>query len=852
MKKIIYILCLFALSNCNLFKKNKSYAPPADVSTISDSSRILENEQVDKNNEPATYQPSREKFWDLIHTKLNLSFDYKHKEGIGNAILILRPWFYAQDSLVLGAKKMDIKSLTCINGKSIKQYKTDSTKIYIYFEKAVTDTVQIQISYIAKPYQQKSKGSLAITEDRGLYFINADSSEPEKPTQIWTQGETEAASCWFPTIDAPNEKMTQEINLTVDSALTTLSNGKLVKTIYHNNKTKTDTWLQLKPHAPYLAMAAIGPWQVYHDKWRDSIVVDYLMEKEYIKYAKLIFGKTPNMLEFFSKKLHVDYPWDKFSQVVARDYVSGAMENTSAVLHGEFLNHDSAQHLDNSYEDVVSHELFHHWFGDLVTCESWSNLPLNESFATYGEYMWREFEYGQDNAEAHRLGYMSRYFTEAENKKEPLIRYVYKDKEDMFDSHSYQKGGLVLYTLRKLVGEDAFYKSLELYLKKNSFKTAEIHDLRLAFEEVTGKDLNWFFNQFFLAAGHPEIYVDKVYDATNKKLVITLAQGEYQNYSFPIDIEVGLVGETKILKLHIKPDQEIYEFDMAQEPQYIIIDPGKNWLCQWKINNTPKQWQTQYEVSNKFMDQYEALEALKVYVNADAETRDMVYSLLTKSLHSNKEGIVEASLKIIDEIEEISLVKSNFEKELIMLYQTAKQSSIRNKSILIINKINDSTLKDIYIKAIKDPSYMVMSNALEGLLTYDTTAAVKMAEECLSTTNKNKQTIGLAIASRYGKSYYSESFARMLPLFSINTKIALITYMGNYLTRINDVEEAKSILKLFEKESTYNTTPWYYQYMIRGNLDAALEMQKSEAIKVEINKTLNLLPPGGSMKMEIK
>ena len=422
----------------------------------------------------------------------------------------------------------------------------------------------------------------------------------------------------------------------------------------------------------------------------------------------------------------------------------------------------------------------------------------------------------------------------------------------MIDSHSYQKGGLVLYTLRKLVGEEAFYKSLELYLKKNSFKTAEIHDLRLAFEEVTGKDLNWFFNQFFLTAGHPEIYVDKVYDATNKKLVITLAQGEYQNYSFPIDIEVGLVGETKLLKLHIKPDQEIYEFDMAQEPQYIIIDPGKNWLCQWKINNTPKQWQTQYEVSNKFTDQYEALEALKVYLNADADTRDMVYILLTKSLHSNKEGIVEASLKIIDEIEEISLVKSNFEKELIMLYQTAKQSSIRNKSILIINKINDSTLKDIYIKAIKDPSYMVMSNALEGLLTYDTTAAVKMAEECLSTTNKNKQTIGLAIASRYGKSYYSESFARMLPLFSINTKIALITYMGNYLTRINEVEEAKSILKLFEKESTYTTAPWYYQYMIRGNLDAALEMQKSEAIKVEINKTLDLLPPGGSMKMEIK
>lgn len=153
-----------------------------------------------------------------------------------------------------------------------------------------------------------------------------------------------------------------------------------------------------QPHAPYLFMMSIGEYSIVKDTWK-KIPVNYYVEKEYEKDAKAIFGNTPEMIEFYSKTLGVDYVWPKYSQVIVRDYVSGAMENTSATVHGEFLQQHSRDLLDENNEDVISHELFHQWFGDLVTCESWSNLPLNESFATYGEYLWREYKYGRDDAD---------------------------------------------------------------------------------------------------------------------------------------------------------------------------------------------------------------------------------------------------------------------------------------------------------------------------------------------------------------------------------------------------------------------------------------------------------------------
>ncbi|HEY0262800.1 MAG TPA: M1 family metallopeptidase, partial [Chitinophagales bacterium] len=442
------------------------------------------------------YRASATKVNDLIHVDLKVKFDYEKQQLNGIAELTLQPHFFATKELVLDAKNFIFHKVVLLeNGDEenlLYTYDTAQIKIDLGKEFPAGKPYKILINYTAKPNEKRIGGSEAIKSDKGLFFINPLGKEKNKPTQIWTQGETESNSGWFPCIDKPNQKMTDQIEMTVDTQYVTLSNGLLVSSSNNNDGTRTDTWKMDLPHAPYLVMMAIGKYAIVKDKWRDK-EVNYYVEPEFADVAKDIFGNTPEMMETFSKELGVDYAWQKYAQITARDYVSGAMENTSATLHGDFLQRTKRQLIDEKREDIIAHELFHQWFGDLVTCESWSNIPLNESFATYGEYLWNEHKYGNFYADWKQYAQAQAYFRESQFKNVDLIRYYYRNREDMFDRHSYSKGGAILKMLRAYVGDSAFFKSLNLYLKTNQFKSVEVHNLRLAFEEVTGRDMNTFF-----------------------------------------------------------------------------------------------------------------------------------------------------------------------------------------------------------------------------------------------------------------------------------------------------------------------------------------------------------------------
>ncbi|QKG53755.1 M1 family metallopeptidase [Hymenobacter sp. BRD67] len=441
----------------------------------------------------APLQPAATQITDVLDTKLDVRFDYAHQYLLGTAVLTLRPHFYAQSDLKLDAKGFDIKSVQLLSGKGPKvlTYKYDGRQLTIALDHAYSreQPYQVRIAYVAKPNELPAGGSEAITAAKGLYFINPLGKEANKPRQIWTQGETQSSSCWFPTIDQPNQRMTQEIAMTVEDQFKTLSNGLLIASKKNADGSRTDTWRQTLPAAPYLTMMAVGDFAVVSDTWHGK-AVDYYVEPKYKSTAKAVFGRTPEMMDFFSKKLGIDYPWEKYSQISVRDYVSGAMENATATVHGAAIQATRRELLDATYEtseSIIAHELFHHWFGDYVTCESWSNLPLNESFANYSQYLWAEYKYGADAAALVQQQDLTHYLEEAESKREPLIRYHYANREDMFDRHSYEKGGRVLHMLRKYIGDDAFFAGLNHYLTKNKLTAVEISKLRTAFEETTGK-----------------------------------------------------------------------------------------------------------------------------------------------------------------------------------------------------------------------------------------------------------------------------------------------------------------------------------------------------------------------------
>ncbi|MFZ4770893.1 MAG: M1 family metallopeptidase, partial [Ferruginibacter sp.] len=566
-----------------------------------------QNEELADTSWKKVYRESYARINNLVHTKLDVKFDYDKSFLYGKEWLTLKPHFYPTDSVLLDAKGMEIKEVSVVKGmeKAKLKYAYDGMQLNIKLDKSYTrnDSYTLYIEYVSKPNELKVEGSAAITDAKGLYFINPKGEEKDKPTQIWTQGETEANSVWFVTIDKPNQKTTEEIYMTVPSKYVTLSNGLLKSQKKNTDGTRTDYWKMDQPHSPYLFFMGVGDYAIIKDVPYKGKEVSYYVEKPYAPYAKGIFGNTPEMIKFFSEKLGVEYPWAKYAQIVGRDYVSGAMENTTATLHQESAYQNNRQLADgNIWEETIAHELFHQWFGDLVTAESWSNLTVNESFANYSEYLWDEYKYGKDYADAHNFEDMQGYILSGSDKKN-LVRFHYSNKEDMFDAVSYNKGGRILHMLRNYVGDDAFFKSLNNYLTTNKYKAGEAAQLRLAFEEVTGKDLNWFWNQWYYGSGHPKLKISYNYDVPGvAKVYVEQTQKSDKVFKLPIAIDIYTAGNKVRQNVWIENKLDSFSFPYSSKPELINVDADKILLAEKTDNKSEENILTQWKYAKTYLD----------------------------------------------------------------------------------------------------------------------------------------------------------------------------------------------------------------------------------------------------------
>ncbi|HLP21839.1 MAG TPA: M1 family metallopeptidase, partial [Chitinophagales bacterium] len=713
--------------------------------------------------------------------------------------ITLKPHFYPQYTLTLDAKQFDIKQVSLVTGPDSReglQYTYDSLELKIQLDKKYEAGQQfkIYIEYTAKPEELKKGGSAAITDDKGLYFINPLGKDTSKPIQIWTQGETESNSCWFPTIDKPNQKFTDEIYITHLKKYSSLSNGVLVSSTPVNDSMVTDYWKMDLPHAPYLVMMAVGDFAIVRDMWRD-VPVNYYVEKAYEPYAKKIFGNTPEMMEFFSQKLGFDYPWPKYSQVVVRDYVSGAMENTSATLHGEFIQRDSRELLDETYEDVISHELFHQWFGDLVTSESWSNLPLNESFATYGEYLWNEYKYGREYADYKLQMNFDKYMVEANEKNVDLARFYYEDKEDMFDAHSYEKGGLLLHYLRKTVGDEAFFKSVELYLKTNQFKPVEIHQLRMAFEEVTGKDMNWFFNQWFYNSGHPMLNVSYSYDADS--IYVTIEQKHNiekpLTYQLPFRIDVWYGKVISSYNVVLKKKSQVFAFQAYGKPDLIDFDAERVVLASKKENKTIENYVFQYHNAPLFAQRYDALKALTEKQKESAAARQTFVDAMRDPAYFLRQFA-------IDELEIPKDNKDSILAAMAELIKSDKVSTVRRSAILKLSKQPTAVdYKAYYETAIGDSSYEVAASALKAINEVDTKKALEIAKQFEKSDNHDMAGSVADVYAKEGDESYQGFFETKLRNIAGINKYSLLYYYANFLTRMDKAVVLKGIQTIEEQ-----------------------------------------------------
>lgn len=609
------------LASCGFAFSSVSFAQtPAPTATPQQSHGRLEG----------TVHTRPPRTFDAQHYLIRTRFDVPNKTVIGDETMTLKPLAANFNSFTLDAANMNIESVT-LEGKNVPLRFTmspDKLTINLDHAYAPTDTITIRIRYRAAP-------------QRGLYFVSpppsTNAARPSKPAQIWTQGEPEDNHYWFPCYDFPDDKATSEQFITVPQNQIAISNGALLDKKTNDDGTQTFHWTMNKPHSSYLISLIVGDFAKVADAYK-NIAVEYYTYHNTETDARRSFGKTPQMMGWFSEALRYEYPYNKYAQTVVAGFIFGGMENVTATTQAdnEILNRaDEAP--QTSADNLVSHELSHQWFGDLVTCKDWSQAWLNEGFATFMEASFKEHEAGHD-AYLFELRNDARTYMREDTARyrRPLVYNRYRAPIDLFDATLYQKGALVLHMLRGIVGDETFWRALNLYLKENEYRNVETADLQRAFEKVSNRKLDWFFDQWVMKAGYPELRVRYVYDAAAKRLTLNVAQTQTPDditpavFRLPVEIELATANSSRTEKIEITGREQSFTFSMDGEPRMIRFDKDSRILKTLDFPQSTAMLSYQLTHSADAVGRIEAAEAL-----AHAATKQA-------SLGEEKNPVIEA------------------------------------------------------------------------------------------------------------------------------------------------------------------------------------------------------------------
>ncbi|MBC8043928.1 MAG: HEAT repeat domain-containing protein [Rhizobacter sp.] len=715
-------------------------------------------------------QQTRARKFDLLHTKISMGFDWTAKAINAEAELKLVPLSDNFTTVELDAGDMIISGISLAPNqplpvastsaaaqpsKPAKTSKQKSAKTRKAIDKpklvlapAATPTI---LEYPALAFDTTGEGlsiklgrvvgvsdtlTLRITyratpKNRGLIFITPSAEFPDKPYQIWTQGESEDTRYWVPTYDAPNDKATSEILATVGDSMVTSSNGRLISSVKNGNGTRTDHWLQDKPHSTYLLTFIAGDFKIIEDGWTNKsgrrIPVQYYLTPKNEKYARLIYGQTPDMMDWFSKKIGYDYPWDKYAQIAVSDFTAGGMENTSATTMYEYIEIDDRAALDYPMTSLIAHELAHQWWGDLVTAKDWSNLTLNEGFATFFEAAYFEKGVSYPDMQNEFLGMGRKYFSAVRGgRNRPIVSRRFRKPDDMFDVFTYEKGGLALRMLRYTLGEENFWRVMNAYIRKHQFQNVELIDLEKAVSETTGENLQWFFDQWFRQQGHPEFEVTHTFDAAAKQVNVRLRQMQQgTGFKTPVEIEAVMPdGSRSQVRVMIESADATVKMPVPAEPKYVVLDKNAFILKTVKYpQRTASDWTNILLTSDAMPARAEAADTLRNYlIGADTklEVNFIVRDALVQALKNDAYWGVR-------KMAATALAKANPDaasKAALIAALNDKSSRVRTESALSLTGYNGEDAADALMKVAQtDSSYAAVKAALTTLCAVDSVNA---------------------------------------------------------------------------------------------------------------------------------
>ena len=520
------------------------------------------------------YNPDRP--GQVNHIALDLKIDMDGRCFQGSCKITLTPVRAGIQRLVLDAAEMTIE---CVLIQGISQrFNQDGEKLTIDLLQPLTaDATTLNIDYQVK------------NPRRGLYFIHPDEHYPEKPVQVWTQGEDEDSRYWFPCFDYPGQLATSEIRVQVTKPYRVISNGSLIEQtdlgaqqVFH--------WSQTEIHPTYLMTLVIADFAELTDQCGE-IPVRYYVEKGREADGQRSMGKTPRMIAFFNQTFGYPYPYLNYDQVCVADFIFGGMENTSTTLLMDRCLLDERAALDNrNTESLVAHELAHQWFGDLVVIKHWSHAWIKEGMASYAEVLWTDHEYGNDEAAYYLLGEARNYLAEDTSRyRRPIVTHIYREAIELYDRHLYEKGACVYHMIRAVLGDELFFKAIHTFVNDHAHGTVETIDLLRAIEKATGFNLLWLFDQYVFRGGHPEFKVSYSWDNENNLAQLTITQTQANPDSdhkelFNLKIPVAfnyLDGETvtnQTILLQLKEREQVFYFPLGRKPDFISFDQGNHFL----------------------------------------------------------------------------------------------------------------------------------------------------------------------------------------------------------------------------------------------------------------------------------
>jgi aminopeptidase N len=644
------------------------------------------------------YAPDR--VVDVEHLVLDLDVDPASDRIAGTATLTAKVIAPATRHVTLDAVELAIERVTA-NGKQVTfHHDGKRLRVDLGAARAPGDELVLAIRYGGRPR-------------RGIYFIKPDPGYPDKPVQVWTQGQDEDSRFWFPCFDSPHEKATTELIATIPASLYALSNGRLVEDRTADGK-RVMHWRLDVPHSCYLVTLAVGDFAETLDRWRD-IEVSYLVQRGREVDCQRTLARTPAMLELFSRQFGVVYPYPRYAQVFVADFIFGGMENTSATTLTDTVLLDERAALDQDVDSLVAHELAHQWFGDLVTCRDWGEGWLNEGFATYSEYLWREHHEGRDAADLELDEWADAYFGEdAGRYRRTVATKLYDEPIDIFDHHLYEKGGRVLHMLRGVLGDEPFFGALAHYVKKHRHGVVETRDLARAVEEATGRVLDWFFSQWVIdGAGHPELEVATAWDPDTGVASVTVTQaqkveGKTPLFRIPTRLRFRVGKADHDVEVDIVEKQHAFHVPLAEAPSQIIFDPGRTVLAKCKTDKPESMWIAELAGATLAIDRGYAARALSRTGGQAAE------AALGTALKEDAFWAVRAAAAT-----SLGTLRTDAARDALIAALGAERNPRARRGIVAAlgNFRHDERAADTLVKVIEkgDPSYFVEASACFAL-----------------------------------------------------------------------------------------------------------------------------------------